>query len=869
MNERDRSWTFAAKAAPPPPACPLLDRPRLDLPPGVPGAVRIAVVSGPAGSGKTTVLARWHAALRARGMDVAWLTLDPSDADPARFLRASSAVLGFAAGDAGGVAEGLVRRMEVRPLALFVDDCHHAASPELRSILDLLARYLPAGSLLALGSRGAPPLPLARLRVGGGLLEIGWDRLRFTDAEAQAWLEEAVPGLAPGTAALLAGRIDGWAAGLALATRALAAGTPADAFSGDRPEVAEYLCEQVRPCLPDGHWRFLLRTSPLDVLSGPACAALTGQADAVGTLEALERAGAFVSRDGDVWRRPALVTDFLRRRLAVEEPEAETALHLRASRWHEEAGSVPDALRHAIAGRWYDRAAELLVAEGRELFRQPDFRQLRSWIERLPQAAVRARPELCALHAWSLAYLGEFRAARAGMTAARAALAGAAGTPRRVRVDAELRVLDATLGIIQTDDPVADGLDPSILGSFGEDDPVLHAFAEVMLGYAARGAGDLERAAALCRRPAGRAARVGASLVFQLARFNQATIERLAGRSDAAEAVVGDALAVSRERGWLDATGCGFLRVAAAVLHLDGLRPADALVELDAAVAVLEATQAYGFLGVALVERARALHALGREQEADAVLADARRLADRHDVVRVGFRADLAAMRFASDRGVFAPGPVPGPAAAGRAAGTPARDDGVFPERHEAWLVERLRLMLAGGQHAELLRLSVPALRSAGAAGRVRHAVEFLVLQAAAWRELGDPERAVRKLGHALRLGSGDPVPRAFVTAGDGIEPLLGLLAGDGELGGRARRLQARLAARDGGAGAEPAAGLHHREVQILRLVSEGLRNREIGERLQVSEETVKWYLKRLYTKLEVETRTSAVARGRELGVIS
>nr|WP_323378300.1 LuxR C-terminal-related transcriptional regulator [Skermanella mucosa] len=61
---------------------------------------------------------------------------------------------------------------------------------------------------------------------------------------------------------------------------------------------------------------------------------------------------------------------------------------------------------------------------------------------------------------------------------------------------------------------------------------------------------------------------------------------------------------------------------------------------------------------------------------------------------------------------------------------------------------------------------------------------------------------------------------------------------------------------------------LHHREIQILRLVSEGLRNREIGERLRISEDTVKWYMKRLFAKLYVTTRTSAVARGREMGYL-
>ena len=57
--------------------------------------------------------------------------------------------------------------------------------------------------------------------------------------------------------------------------------------------------------------------------------------------------------------------------------------------------------------------------------------------------------------------------------------------------------------------------------------------------------------------------------------------------------------------------------------------------------------------------------------------------------------------------------------------------------------------------------------------------------------------------------------------------------------------------------------------MQILRLISEGLRNREIGQRLFLSEETVKWYLKRLYCKLDVRTRTEAIASARKLGLLA
>ena len=62
--------------------------------------------------------------------------------------------------------------------------------------------------------------------------------------------------------------------------------------------------------------------------------------------------------------------------------------------------------------------------------------------------------------------------------------------------------------------------------------------------------------------------------------------------------------------------------------------------------------------------------------------------------------------------------------------------------------------------------------------------------------------------------------------------------------------------------------GITHREHEILGLIAEGLSNREIGERLFVSENTVKTHSSRLFDKLGVNRRVQAVLKGRELGLI-
>jgi LuxR family maltose regulon positive regulatory protein len=59
------------------------------------------------------------------------------------------------------------------------------------------------------------------------------------------------------------------------------------------------------------------------------------------------------------------------------------------------------------------------------------------------------------------------------------------------------------------------------------------------------------------------------------------------------------------------------------------------------------------------------------------------------------------------------------------------------------------------------------------------------------------------------------------------------------------------------------------REIEILALVGGGLRNREIGNRLGLTEGTVKWYMQQIYDKLGVRRRPQAVMRARALGLLN
>jgi LuxR family maltose regulon positive regulatory protein len=346
------------------------------------------------------------------------------------------------------------------------------------------------------------------------------------------------------------------------------------------------------------------------------------------------------------------------------------------------------------------------------------------------------------------------------------------------------------------------------------------------------------------------------------------------GRMNDAEEGFRKSLEISRERLWLRSIGAAFLRYGLALVLHEKNRPGEALEELSEAISFLEAGDAYGFLGMALVERARTRFAIGRPDLAAADLAQARQVARKHEVERVTFRADLLETRIAVREKDLAKAEDFLEAAGKPFLGEDWSDRPIYPEKYEYFLMEHLRLLIARGRFEEAVILAGKALRSAGSAGRGRNVIEFLVLQAVARNGLSRTEEALASLEQAMLLAEGEGILRPFADAGREILPLLRRLKNKEGLRTAAAGILSALEDCGDAVAVRTAAGrtdepFHHREVQILNLISQGLRNREIGKRLFLSEETVKWYLKRLFCKLYVSTRTEAIATARKLGLLA
>src|SRR3954470_16929314 len=204
----------------------------------VDGRQRLTIVDAPAGYGKTTLLAMWQQADGQRPF--AWISLDESDGEPLRFWSYVAAAVSRVAAPAsapGGevglgapsvvnvVLPGLINAIAAlpRPLVLVLEDYHRVRSDEIDGQLALLLERAPPNLHVAISTRTELSLPLARLRAGADLVEIGAPQLSFDAGETTALLNDRL-GLALSHEAIgrLVERTEGWPAGLYLAGLALA-----------------------------------------------------------------------------------------------------------------------------------------------------------------------------------------------------------------------------------------------------------------------------------------------------------------------------------------------------------------------------------------------------------------------------------------------------------------------------------------------------------------------------------------------------------------------------------------------------------------------------------------------------------------------
>jgi LuxR family maltose regulon positive regulatory protein len=376
-------------------------------------------ITAPAGYGKTTAVAEWS---RKDERPFAWCGVDEAD-DAASFIgHLATAVCRVVGADETAIrsqrpdeAIALIRHAIVgagRDIVVVLDDIDLLQGVEAARLLACFAEELPAGSQLVLMTRSDPPLPLARFRARGQLVEFGIDDLRFTTREATALLRLAGIDAPQAEIAELNDAVEGWGAGLYLAALSMrsSGNTPADAAAG---MMFDYFRAELLARMPDAEVQFLTRISALERLSGPLCDAVAETTGSADLLDRLERSNLFVvplDRERRWYRIHSVFRRTLQAELQRREPELVSTLQKRAAWWCARNGDHELAVDYARAAGDIELLSGLLVASPLPFTATGRPARLQGWLEALDDDKVLERnPVLASIGAltWGMSGRGD------------------------------------------------------------------------------------------------------------------------------------------------------------------------------------------------------------------------------------------------------------------------------------------------------------------------------------------------------------------------------------------------------------------------------------------------------------------------------
>ena len=884
---------------------------------------KLILVSAPAGFGKTTLVSEW---LGQSNLPAAWLTLDKDDNDLARFLIYLIAALETAQAEIGDDIQMLLQSPQPPPLettmtmlinrlatatfqfVVVLDDYHVIKQQSIHQALAFLVDHLPTQMHLVIASRADPPLPLSRWRGRDQLIELREADLRFSTAEAATFLNKIIGlNLSAGQVKALANRTEGWITGLHLAALSMhhhedIAGFVND-FTGSHHYILDYLTDEILNRQPETVQRFLFQTSILDRLSGPLCNAVLGKdgeknlttappsphslkpRSSQQILEYLEASNLFTIPLDDErhwYRYHRLFADFLRSRLVLHMSDQVSELHHRASKWYEQQGLLTPAIAHAISSQDYERAVFLIEAATDLSLMRGEISTLQSWIELLPDDVVRTRPLLCVYHAITLIFGGnpvESASSRlqdamnadsadpafGGVVAFRAWVAAMRGETRQtIKLSQQaLKLLPKNSSFLRSLVSASVGLTYIVNGDF---EPAFKAFSDVA---------DIGQ-------------KTDNVMLTVIALRRLAEIRLIQGRFSQAEAFYKQALAMALDRQGRPRPIAGLALIGLGWLQLERNNLDEATQHLTEGIALTtkwsNVASVQGYIGLANAKQAQRDIPGARQ-----AIETAGQLALRSDVTQIddilvgAAQARLwvaqssedpgcleAALDWVENRGL----------ALSEVVGADEKDEQAdHPSLSFVRVLEYIplaRIFIAQSKFDKALAVLKPLLAVTENAGWVWLSLEIMTLQAIAYRRRGDAVQALAILERALVLAEPEGFVRVFIDHGPPIADLLRQAAAQGlalDYVGKLlaafdtgkKKIAAPLSHSASTALIEP---LSQREIEVLRLLAAGLSNKEVANTLIITVGTVKKHLKNVYGKLNVHSRTAAVARARDLDIL-
>jgi LuxR family maltose regulon positive regulatory protein len=881
-----------------------LPRPRLDgLSEVLEGTYPVVLVGAPAGYGKSTLMAQWHARLMEQGIACAWLSVDENDNDKVRFaghlvaaLHNANPRIGAAAadglsGDNPGGARLLLEALADdlasigQRLTLFLDDLHLVQDPEVLEIVDWLLNYAPRTLQQIIGTRDIRRLRVNALRVRRQLFELDLRQLQFDGEEISRFYRIRLgQDLPPRDRQRVSQKTEGWPAAVELVALALDGMTDRSSFieqfAGSSNSVVDYLGEVVLAQMDERTRDFVFRISMFDRICVPLAQAI-GAEDAEKQLQALRMRNLFLIPldQGGTWVRfHHLVGEYFRGHYQRTAPAEAKECLVRCAHWLHASEYIEEAVNCLIqAGDW-EQATRWIAGSLEELvFRRGYHQTILRWMNALPAVWVDRYPVIRIQYAFALSfharhreYEGQIHCLEQQLSRLESQPHGHAAVIRELRCAVEF--LTAMSAGLRDDAKQGGELATAWLARWPEESMRRKGVMGNVLAFALKTKGEIGRGLeviAETRRWLEQSegyyalswtGYLEAVLHLKHGSYLEARLACSAGLELVQRELRGHGAQANMLHALLAGVAYEFNEFDQAVEHVE-----------QAMRSVNECSQADAVI-IAYLTQARVQRLRHDEGSAMTILREGQELGQRRGLPRVTITLAAEECSWLARAG---------------------RDDEArlvaarygfndLPAEGEASDLLTDKAMRAASRYLArqrpqaVIKALGSAVERARQSGLAHRLVELLLLRALVYKQGADWTSALSDLRSALAIAATRRYVRVFLDEGDELASLMERLEPESLRGSEAAPLARQLRAAMGGAKAQrvpPVAvnmseDLTRRELSIVKRLESGLSNREIAEAIFVTEGTLKWHLHNAYSKLNVRNRSAAVARARSLGIL-
>ena len=864
---------------------------------------KLILVSAPAGFGKTTVVSDW---IDQNKIPTAWFSLDNGDNDPADFL--SYIITGIqslysAFGQSALTLLNSPNRPSVESIAsllineilsitqnflLVLDDFHLIKSIEVLKLVTYLLEHIPGNIHIVILTRSDPVLPLSRLRSQHQLVELRSSDLSFSANDISLLFNKKLKlGLSIDDIYSLETKTEGWIAGLQLTSMSMQGREDISGFiqdlKGDNRYIMDYLMEEVLKIQPDDINEFLLQTSILEQMSAPLCNAVLNRNDSQTILETLEKNNMFViplDEERNWYRYHHLFAELLKQRIQLRDKEAVIELHNKACIWFEKQCMFDFAIGHALAIKNHEKSIQLIGEVVEKMWKNGQHAAIIKYGDLLPDEIIAKNPNFCLYYSWILIIAGQIQKAEPFLEKAEINTKNIINDKNSLKkvvqyntkLLGKISVAFSYLYSITADAGKTFHYSKTAMENLQEEDPLWYSWAWFSVGIAYYSTGDLFKSFDAFQIAYEYGKKSGNVYLISTIILRMADTEQQLGHYRSAYEKCSEFLTFMRDKGYLEITKTDWTFTS---VYLTLAYTQFIWVELNEAYENIKVADSLCKKGSDIMLKALVLMAYSMVlYERGDILGSEKKINEAEDIIKQNevspyFTYYLVAWKLA--RLVKLKQFVQ--------ANNIIRDYDLAAGNEISHVNETVymvyaRLLLAESKltEAETVLSKLYAIINQGK--RTERLIDLKISYAVLYKMQRNQQEAITYLIEAMELAQGENLISFFIFCMDEVGDLLKeifktqIVTNTSISAKFIENLKFAIERKEKFKKSQADTVLSARELDTLKLVAEDLTNQEIADKLFISLNTAKTHVKNILLKLDVEKRTQAISKAKELGII-